>query len=104
MALRPSSGLRRVSCPSSSSRVEGIQKHPAVLAPVAQPVEHRQPIAVAGHRLAVDQTGAAGKPSDGCGDCGIAAGPVVPLRVKSRTPAAPLRAMSRKPSCFISCT
>jgi hypothetical protein len=41
--------------PIELEQVEGIQKHPSVLASGAQLVEHRQPIAVTSHRLAVDQ-------------------------------------------------
>jgi hypothetical protein len=88
-------GSRRKSSPSSLDQVEGVEEHAPVIAPVAQPVEYRQAIIVASYGLAIDQTGAAGKLSDGCGDCGIAAGPVVP-------PAASRRTSIRKPSCLIS--
>ena len=40
--------------PIELEQVERKQKHPPVLAPVSQPVEHRQPIVITGDRLAVD--------------------------------------------------
>jgi hypothetical protein len=53
--LRTSSGSRPHILSIESKQVERVQKHPPVLAPVSQPVEHRQPIAITGHRFAVDQ-------------------------------------------------
>jgi hypothetical protein len=38
-------------------QVEGVKEDVPVLAAVAQPVEHRQAVAVTGNRLAVDQAG-----------------------------------------------
>jgi len=35
-------------------QVERVQKHPPVLAPVAQPVEHRQAVVIARYGLAID--------------------------------------------------
>jgi hypothetical protein len=52
--FRTSIGSRRRSRPLSSSRSKA-NRNRVVLAPIAQPVEHRHAVAVAGHRPAVEQ-------------------------------------------------
>src|SRR5215472_10962871 len=53
--LRISIGSRGEILAVQLKQVEGVQENPPVLAPVAQSVEHRHPVAVAGHRLPVEQ-------------------------------------------------
>src|SRR5262249_56187599 len=58
---------------------EGVQEDPPVLAPVAQPVEHRQSVAVAGHRLPVEQERSALQGAGGLEDQRKASRPVDPV-------------------------
>jgi hypothetical protein len=75
--LRSSSGARRRSSPGKLEQVEGEQDgFGLVPAPIAQPVEHRDPILAAGDNLAIDQTGPAGKRSYRRRDRGIASRPI----------------------------
>src|SRR5262245_43456582 len=60
-------------------QVEGVQENPPVLAPVAQPVEHRQSVAVAGHRLPVEQERSALQGAGGLEDQRKASRPVDPV-------------------------
>ena len=60
-------------------QVKGEQEHGAVLAPVAQPVEHRHAIAVAGHRLAVQEKRARFQGACGLCDQREAVRPVMPI-------------------------
>jgi len=60
-------------------QVEGEQEHAAIVALVAQPLEHGEAVLVAGDRLDVDQAGARLEPVHGLDDGGIAVRPVVPV-------------------------
>jgi hypothetical protein len=60
-------------------QVEGVKEDAPVIAPVAQPVEHWQSIAVTGDGLAVDQARRGLERERGTRDQWKAAGPVVPV-------------------------
>jgi len=61
------------------NQVERVEEHAPVLAPVAQPVEHRQPVVITGHSLTIDQAGRCPQRRCGPRDEREAPGPAVPV-------------------------
>jgi hypothetical protein len=66
-------------------QVEGVKEDAPVIAPVAQPVEHRQAIPITGNRLAVDQARRSLERERGARDQWEAAGPVVSVAGENRS-------------------
>ena len=62
MALR-TSGTHAVGHRSQLDQVEGVQGDLAIMPAIANPVEHREAVVVAGNRLAVDDAGLAAQVS-----------------------------------------
>jgi hypothetical protein len=52
--LRTSRGFAPQVVAVQLDKIEGVQKDLAIVAPIPNPVEHREPVVVAGNRLAVD--------------------------------------------------
>src|SRR5262249_32453287 len=98
--LRISIGSRRRALARQLEQVGGVQERPPVLGRVAQSVEHRHPVAVAGHRLPVEQERSDLQGAAASRISGKRADQSRPLRVSSWTPAASRRTIRRKPSCL----
>jgi hypothetical protein len=59
--------------------VEGVEEDMLARRPEPQPFEHREPVLIAGDRLAIDQAGTHLQPVNGLDDERIARSPVVPV-------------------------
>src|SRR5262249_34828668 len=58
-------------------QIEGVQEHAGVVPPIADAVEARHAIALAGYRLAVDDAGSRAQPSHGFDNQGKTVGEIV---------------------------
>jgi len=83
-------------------QVEGVQEHFAIVAPIANPIEHREAVLVAGNRLAVDDARPGAQVSQRFDNQPEAVGQLVAGAAVEPNLGAVLAATTRNPSCLIS--
>src|SRR5262245_64009746 len=87
--------------PVQLNQVEGVEKGTVVVTVVANEIERRHAVVVAGNRLSIDDAGARAQADERLDDQRVKS---LPGRLFSLTRSPSLRAMIRNPSCLISCS